>query len=241
MADNKANKPEKPGDKQPAKAAPLKGDDKKADMPSRRNSFIAIVLLVSVAILVWRFYLEPKYMTQYRAPEGQQGVTVETTGLPKIGGPFTLVDHNGKTVTEKDFMGKYMMIYFGYTYCPDVCPTSLTLIADAFEILGDKAEQITPVFITVDPERDDPEATKMYVEHFHDRLVGLTGSMEQVDAAAKAFKAYYAKVGDGYNDDDYAMDHSSITYLMGPDGNFVTHFGHGTEPDVIAKKLAGIL
>ena len=135
-------------------------------------------------------------------------------------------------------MGQYLLIYFGYTYCPDVCPTSLSVMADAIDLLGDKGSKITPVFITVDPERDDPAALKMYIEHFHPRLVGLTGTPEQIKVASTAYKAYFAKVGDGYDDGDYSMDHSSITYLMGPDGEFITHFGHGVEAEPMAKKLA---
>ncbi len=212
-------------------------------MPSRRNAYIAFIILLSAVILLWRFVIEPRYFAEYRADGGavDGAVKIEQAGLPKIGGPFTLVNQDGKTVTEVDFLGSHMLVYFGYTYCPDVCPTSLSAMAGALDILGPKADKITPVFITVDPERDDPAALKSYIEHFHPRLVGLTGSVEQVKAAAKAYKAYYAKSGDGYNDGEYAMDHSSITYLMGPDGLFVTHFGHGVEGEVMAKKLAELL
>ncbi len=213
---------------------------KNAAMPSRRNTYIAIIVFVSLFILIWRHYIEPNFLADYKSQETTQGtnIQVETAGLPKIGGPFTLVNQNGKTVTEVDFLGKYMLIYFGYTYCPDVCPTSLSAMSDALDLLGDKGDKITPVFITIDPERDDAAALKMYVDHFHPRLVGLTGTPEQIKIASTAYKAYFAKVGDGYGDGDYSMDHSSITYLMGPDGKFVTHFGHGVEAEPMAKKLA---
>ncbi len=221
------------------KPAPRADPARKADkMPSRRTTYIAAIIFVSVFILVWRHYIEPTYMAKYRAPETTQGAQVERAGLPKIGGPFTLVNQDGKTVSEADFKGQYMLIYFGYTYCPDVCPTSLSVMADAIDMLGEKGDRITPVFITVDPERDDPAALKMYIEHFHPRLVGLTGTDEQIKSASSAYKAYFAKVGDGYADADYSMDHSSITYLMGPDGNFITHFGHGVEAEPMANKLA---
>jgi protein SCO1/2 len=212
-----------------------------ATMPSRRNVYIALMVLISVFIVVWRYYIEPAYFTEYRAPAGGQGAQVSSVGMPEIGGPFSLVNQDGKSVSQADFTGRYMLIYFGYTYCPDVCPTALSAMGNALDILGSKGDIITPVFITVDPERDDANALKMYVEHFHPRLVGLTGSPDQVKAAAKAYKAYFAKVGDGYNDGTYAMDHSSITYLMGPDGKFVTHFGHGVDGEQMARKIAEIL
>jgi len=215
--------------------------NKASSLPSTRNILLIGIALISIFFLVWKNYIGPKYFSEYRTLDGGQGVKVQKVGVPQIGGPFVLVNQDGKTVSEDDFKGKYMLIYFGYTYCPDVCPTSLTIMGDALDILGDKAEQITPVFITVDPERDDPEAMKMYVEHFHPRLVGLTGLVDQVKVAAKAYKAYFAKSGDGYGDDDYAMDHSAITYLMAPDGKFVTHFGHGVEAAPMAEKLAEVL
>jgi len=234
-----ASKDKATGPKAPkTKSAPAQ---KANTMPSRRKAYIIAIALISALILVWNNYLEPEYFSENKGSAAGKVTQVKSVGVPQIGGPFVLVDQDGKTVTEADFKGKYMLIYFGYTYCPDVCPTSLTIIGDALDILGEKGDQITPVFITVDPERDDPEAMKMYVDHFHPKLVGLTGSVDQVKAAAKAYKAYFAKSGDGYGDDDYAVDHSSITYLMSPDGKFVTHFGHGVEAEPMAKKIADFL
>jgi cytochrome oxidase Cu insertion factor (SCO1/SenC/PrrC family) len=231
-----ANKKDAPIAQKTDRTKDSPGKEKK--LPSRRNTYIGAIIFISLVIVLWRQYIEPKYLAKYRAPQTGQEAQVQTAGLPKIGGAFSLVDQDSKAVTEADFKGKYMLVYFGYTYCPDVCPTSLSVITDALDLLGEKGDLITPVFITVDPERDDPAALKMYIEHFHPRLVGLTGSIEQIKAVTTAYKAYFAKVGDGYNDDDYSMDHSSITYLMGPDGNFVTHFGHGVEAEPMAKKLA---
>ena len=159
-----------------------------------------------------------------------------------IGGPFTLTDHTGKRVTEKGFEGQYMLVYFGYTFCPDVCPTSLSIMAEALDQLSaEELAKVTPVFITVDPERDNQEVMASYVPHFHDKLVGLTGSLAEVKAVSRAYKAYYAKVNADDPDGDYAMDHSSITYLMGPDGKYVTHFNHGTPSADMAARLAEIL
>ena len=131
-----------------------------------------------------------------------------------------------------------MLVYFGYTYCPDVCPTTLTTMADAIDILDGDGDSVVPVFITVDPERDTPEHLKMYVNYFHPRLVGLTGTSASVAAAAKAYRIYYAKARqDGASGDDYLMDHLSFVFLMGPDGAFRAHFENGIGPEAMAKRI----
>jgi protein SCO1/2 len=145
----------------------------------------------------------------------------DEAGGPAVGGPFTLVDGNGHTVTDRDFRGKYLLVYFGYTYCPDVCPTTLTAVADALDRLGKKADQVDPVFITVDPRRDTPAVIKQYTAAFSPRLLGLTGSQAEIAAVAKAYHVYYAEHRTGPGPDDYSMDHSSILYLMAPDGRFI--------------------
>lgn len=159
---------------------------------------------------------------------------------PAVGGPFALVDAQGRAVTDADFRGRLMLVFFGFTYCPDVCPTALTSIAQALDRLGPDADKVVPVFITVDPERDTPEQLKEYVRHFHPRLIGLTGTPGQIAAAAKAYRVYYAKARpQGMPPDDYTMDHTSITYLMGRDGKFLAHFSHGAEPEAIAQRVRG--
>jgi cytochrome oxidase Cu insertion factor (SCO1/SenC/PrrC family) len=162
---------------------------------------------------------------------------VQTAGLAAIGGPFTLVDHTGKTVTDKDYRGKFMLVFFGYTFCPDVCPTELNTVGAALDKMGPAAEKVVPIFVTVDPQRDTVDKLKSYVADFHPRLVGLTGSEEQVAAAAKAYKVYYKKVGAEKASADYLLDHSSYIYLMGPDGAFVTHFPFGITPEKMAEDL----
>ena len=209
-------------------------------LSSNRKFFILGIVLLSGIVLVWKNYFKPESFSENGMGKREE-IKVQNVGVPQIGGPFVLVNQDGKTVSEADFKGKYMLVYLGYTYCPDVCPTSLTVMEDALNMIGDKAERVTPVFITVDPERDDPIAMKMYVEHFHPRLVGLTGTVNQVKAVAKSYKAYFSKSGDGYDDDDYLIDHSSITYLMAPDGKFVTHFSHGVEAGPMADKLVEII
>lgn len=163
-------------------------------------------------------------------------------GKPNIGGPFTLVDHTGRTVTDKDFRGKYLLVFFGYTYCPDVCPTNLTAMTQALELIGEDAEKVQPLFVTVDALRDTPEQMAMYVEHFHKSLLGLTGSAEQLKTVADAYRIYSAKIQEDPNDpEDYLMDHSAITYLMGPDGKYRTFFRQNLDSDLIALRLKDAL
>jgi protein SCO1 len=138
-----------------------------------------------------------------------------------VGGPFSLIDGDGRPVTDQTWHGKYMVVYFGYTYCPDVCPTTLTNLSDALDKLGAKADRLQPLFITVDPKRDTPPVVKQYAAAFGPRIIGLTGSAEQIAAAAKAYRVYYAEHRTGTGPDDYSMDHSSVLYLMGPDGRFI--------------------
>jgi cytochrome oxidase Cu insertion factor (SCO1/SenC/PrrC family) len=167
--------------------------------------------------------------------------TVKTMGQALVGGPFTLTDHTGRRVTDQDFRGRFMMVFFGFTFCPDVCPTALQVMAAALDKIGAKAEQITPVLITVDPERDTPEQMAMYVKSFHPRLVGLTGSPEEIAAVAKAYRVYFKRVADPKSSGGYTMDHSAIIYVMGPDGAFRTHFTYTVNADAMAERLTKLL
>ncbi len=166
------------------------------------------------------------------------------SGTPEIGGAFELVDQSGATRTQVDFAGRHMLVYFGYTYCPDVCPTSLSIMSQALDLLeaetGSLEDRVVPVFVTVDPARDDVPAMAAYAEHFHPRLVALTGSDEQIAAAAKAYRVYYRKAEDP-SASEYLMDHSSFIYLMGPDGTYVSHFAHNASPQEVAEGLKGLL
>ena len=154
----------------------------------------------------------------------------------QIGGPFTLVDQDGKTVTEKNFTGSYKIIYFGFTYCPMICPTELQKIAGVLNTLGAEGEQITPIFITVDPARDTPEVMKNYVTQFHPRLTGLTGSKEQIEAVEKNYRVFAKKAQDPAMS-DYSMDHSSFIYLMGPDDTLVAIYRTADTADFIAADI----
>lgn len=157
-------------------------------------------------------------------------------GAIAVGGPFHLTDHTGQPVTEATYRGRLMLVYFGYTFCPDVCPTELQTIASALDLLGPDASRITPVFITVDPERDTVSVLKDYVALFDKRLVGLTGTPAEIAAVTKAYRVYYAK-STPKDSSTYLMDHSSFFYLMGPDGTFRALFRQGMTPDDLAKAL----
>ncbi len=161
-----------------------------------------------------------------------QGVT--------LGGPFTLIDQSGRTISERDFSGRALLLYFGYSYCPDVCPTELGTIAAALDAMGPAAERVTPVFITIDPERDTPAALADYVSRFHPRMIGLTGTPEQIAQAARAYRVYYAKVRPR-DATDYLMDHSSFIYFVGPDGRVRSLFRPETTPEAIAAAVAAQL
>lgn len=241
MADDKSDtnnsntKPEAKADSlldnAPAPAAPA---------PKRKSGGKLLGLLVGVVVIAFVIVLAG---SEYFSNRGADGTTTSSSSGPTVGGPFELVNHKGEVVTDKTFLGGYMMVFFGYTYCPDVCPTVLSDIATTMDLLGDdKASNITPIMISVDPGRDTPEHLAEYVTFFHPRTIGLTGTEEQIKAAARAYRVYYS-INKPQGDDplDYLVDHTSIIYLMGPDGKLVTHFSHGTTPEVMAERLGKIL
>jgi protein SCO1/2 len=154
-----------------------------------------------------------------------------------IGGPFSLTDESGRAVTAETYRGRYMLIFFGFTYCPDVCPTELAKVAATLDLLGPEAERIVPLFITVDPERDTAEALARYTDLFHPAIIGLTGTEAEVAAAARAFRVYYNKVKTGPEPDAYTMDHSAFVYLMGPDGGFRQLFSPQATPEQMAAAI----
>jgi cytochrome oxidase Cu insertion factor (SCO1/SenC/PrrC family) len=161
-------------------------------------------------------------------------------GRGSVGGPFTLTDQAGKQRSDADFRGKLMIVYFGYTYCPDVCPTDLMAITQALDALGPAAEGVQPVFITIDPERDT-KGLADYVSAFHPSLVGLTGSPDEIRKVANSYKAFYAKVEDERSG-NYAIDHAGIIYLMGRNGEYLGFMPPQTNPDrlteILRKNLA---
>ncbi len=150
-----------------------------------------------------------------------------------LGGPFELINQAGQPVTERDFAGRWLLVYFGFTYCPDVCPTELGIIASALDAMGPAGELVTPILITIDPQRDTPDQLADYVSRFHPRMQGLTGTAEQVAAVARRYRVYFARV-QRPDMTDYLMDHSSFIYLVGPDAKVRALFRKETSPEVIA-------
>lgn len=159
----------------------------------------------------------------------------------RIGGPFTLTDQNGRTVSDTDFAGQYRLVYFGYSFCPDVCPVDVQRMAQglkAFEAADPAAgARVQPVFITVDPARDTSAVLKDFVAAFHPRLTGLTGTQAEIDTAKRAYRVYAAK-GEGTDPQNYLMDHSAFIYLMDPDGKPVMYFERADDAAAIAAGLA---
>jgi protein SCO1/2 len=167
------------------------------------------------------------------------GSNTVVAGKAAIGGSFSLIDHTGKDVTEADFLGKPQLIYFGFGYCPDVCPTALQKIGAAQDLVDKEGDVFQPMFFTVDPERDTPEQLALYIsaKGFPKGLVGLTGSIEQVEAAKKTFAIYGAKVEDESSVGGVTFDHSNVIYLMDAQGEFVDVFSGNDSPEKIAKRL----
>lgn len=189
------------------------------------------ILIFAAAILVLAVALGGYALVNWLRHESS------SSGIALVGGPFTMTNQDGRQVTEKDFLGKYMLVFFGYTYCPDVCPTELQVMSAALDQMEPNAEKIQPVFVSIDPARDTPDVLKSYVANFSPRLVGLTGTPDQTAAMAKAYRVYYAKAGNNSSASDYLMDHSSIIYLMGPDGRFVKHMPYTTDAAKLAQEL----
>ena len=161
---------------------------------------------------------------------------VQTAG---IGGDFSLIDHRGEAVSQRDFGDKILLLMFGYTFCPDVCPTTLQRIAHALDLLGGRAERVQALFVSVDPERDSPEVLKSYVSAFHPQLIGLTGSPEQIRQVTAAYRVYHAKTET--EGDDYLIDHSAYVYLVGADGRVLSYLRHDAKPEAIAAVIEPLL
>jgi protein SCO1/2 len=188
-----------------------------------------ILALIAAAIAAFALV----YIGTKNAPESTAG------GGIAIGGPFALADQNGRAVSDADFRGSLMLVYFGYSFCPDVCPLALTTMGSAIDKLGDKGRDVVPIFITVDPERDTVAKLKEYAARFHPRLVALTGTPDSIAAAAKAYRVYSAKHEEPGS--PYSMDHSSVIYLMGRDGKYLAHFDQSMSADAMAAEIGKIL
>ena len=195
-----------------------------------RNRLALIPFLLMVAVIAG--------VVLWREADNVPGVgRVVTTGQIDVGGPFRLVDQNGKKVSDADFRGRYMLIYFGYSFCPDVCPTTLSVMADALGKMGADAAKVVPVFITVDPDRDTSKVLKQYMAAFGPRFVGLTGDHAAIGEVEKEYRVYSRKrpLDPKNPDGNYAMDHSSVIYLVGPDGKLVSFYDEATTPEDLAQ------
>lgn len=198
------------------------------------RSLLILVAALGISALIAFIQIESYKRTQ---PSATNATTV--AGAP-IGGPFTLTDHKGLIFTNQDLRGKYALIYFGFTYCPAICPAELQKMNVALTQSGVATDKIQPVFITVDPERDTQDVLAKYVTQFNPALIGLTGTPEQIQAVLKAYKIYARKVEDPALS-DYTMDHSSYIYFLDPDGNLLGLFGVSSTPSEIAAAIRAAL
>jgi len=199
----------------------------------RRLSLLLLPVMLAVALTAGYFL--------WRASDNLPALGGSVvTGTAQIGGPFRLIDQNGVKRSSADFRGRFMLIYFGYSYCPDVCPTTLSLMADALDKLGPQGDAIVPIFITIDPERDSPAKLKPYLASFGPRFVGLTADLATIKKVAALYRVYLKK--EPLAGGNYAMDHSSVIYLMGPDGKFVGFWDDtAIGPDKLAAALRKVV
>lgn len=194
----------------------------------------SILLLAGACIAIAAGIAIFTAMALSRPSDGSAAGEVVSTGEARIGGPFELVNQEGQPVDESLLNGKWSLVFFGFTYCPDFCPTTLNGLAATQKVLGDEAKDLQILFVSIDPERDTPEALKTYLslDGYPEGAIGLTGTPAQVKTAADAYRAIYQKVGDG---DDYTMNHTTLVYLMGPDGKFRNALQHDLGPERTAR------
>lgn len=207
----------------------------------KKSSFIilvsCLVLLIAVAA-TWVFTSTPA--SKIGKVETIATTKATTAGIEGLGGSWTLTDHNGQTVTDRDVTGSYRLMFFGFTYCPDICPTELRRLTLVLEGLGDEAAKVKPLFVTIDPERDTPEVLKEYLGRFDDRILGLTGTVEQVKHMEKIFKVYSAKAEDPALT-DYMVNHSALVYLLSPDDKVLHLFHSKDTPEEMIAHIRGLL
>ena len=211
----------------------------------RLNAKTIILFLFIVVVMILCGWLGKIYFrTQWHETSTMsvaQSQDKGNKGFPAIGGPFQLYDQNGQAHTDADFKGKIMLVYFGYTFCPDICPAALINMTDALTELGQKAQQIQPIFITIDPTRDTVPHLKIYMENYHPSFIALTGDAQHIESAKKAYRVFGAKAKPDDTSTEYIMDHSSIIYVMDRQGRFITHLNHLTPPKEIIRILQQII
>ncbi|XP_057573203.1 protein SCO1 homolog, mitochondrial [Hippopotamus amphibius kiboko] len=194
---------------------------------------LAITFAIGGALLAGMKYFK-KEKTERLEKQRQRSI-----GRPLLGGPFSLTTHTGEPRTDKDYLGQWVLIYFGFTHCPDICPEELEKMIQVVDEIDSipTLPNLTPLFITIDPERDTKEAIANYVKEFSPKLIGLTGTKEEIDQVARAFRVYYSP-GPKDEDEDYIVDHTIIMYLIGPDGEFLDYFGQNKKNGEIAGSIA---
>ena len=205
-----------------------------------RHSLAAL----GIFIALWAGFAPPAAAHSPKLHEKPAAGATAAPALPAnfpvaFGGAFALTDHEGRARTDEDFLGRYLLVYFGYTNCADICPNDLQVLSDALDGLGRRAEAVQPLFITADPARDTVAHLKAYVANFHPRLIGLTGTEAQVHAAARAYRVHRLKVTPSASEGpmDYLVSHGSLTYLMDRNGRFLTLMPHGTDAERMAEVI----
>lgn len=195
-----------------------------------RAASLAGIGILAAVLIAWQFGL--------LSPNNNRN---SSNGISNIGGSFKLTDQNGETRESSEFRGRFMLIYFGYTYCPDVCPTALQIMSVALKSLGERAKLIQPIFITIDPKRDTPKLLRSYVENFYPGLIGLTGNENLIKDITKKYRVYYSKTAQdkvALSSNDYLLDHSSIVFFLDQKGKYLTHFSHQTNAEAMSKMIA---
>eukprot|EP00262_Sarcandra_glabra_P007857 TRINITY_DN20910_c0_g1_i1.p1 TRINITY_DN20910_c0_g1~~TRINITY_DN20910_c0_g1_i1.p1 ORF type:complete len:340 (+),score=55.30 TRINITY_DN20910_c0_g1_i1:41-1021(+) len=237
--------PEQTTIKKPIEVASKEGEDGESHQTSSAGkpvrggpvSWLSLLLLIFTgAGLIFYFDQEKKRHIEELKTASTAVKQGPSVGKAAIGGPFKLVNHDGRSVTDRDFLGKWTLIYFGFTHCPDICPDELQKLAAAVDKIKGKAGiEIVPVFISVDPERDTVEQVHEYVKEFHPTLIGLTGNVNDIKQVARAYRVYYMKTEE--EGSDYLVDHSIVMYLMDPNMEFVKFFGKNYDADALAEGI----
>lgn len=191
-----------------------------------------ILFLIALGAILWIYGPQPD-----RERTSLDGITAAPVAQLELGGPFTLTDQHGTIRKDEEFRGRFMLVYFGYTFCPDICPIDMLTMSQVLERLGGDRDKLAAIFITVDPERDTVEHLASVMGNFHPDMLALTGSITQMEAAKQAYKVYSAKATPEGTSADYLVDHSTFIYLMGPDGRYITHFNHGTPAETILERV----
>jgi cytochrome oxidase Cu insertion factor (SCO1/SenC/PrrC family) len=210
----------------------LRGREARSGVTMARRLSVSHIWLALACVL----FSAPIAANEAAEPSATELIEGLLSGRAPVGGPFELTDQTGHRRTDADFRGKLVVLYFGYTYCPDVCPTELQSISLALDRLGAAAEAVQPLFITIDPERDTPARLADFVSSFHPRLIGLTGSLAEIRKTAIAYRTFFAK-NNAATRDDYSVDHTGFIYLVGKDGRYLGFLPPGLAPDAIADAI----